>query len=539
MKQNRFIIIVPSYNNIEWIEYNLASILNQTYENWLLLYIDDCSIDGTYEKAREILKDNPKCKTITNGINRGAAYNYIEYPRHLFPEPEDILVHLDGDDWFYDEHVLDKLNYYYRRNDCWMTYGQFVCYDGTNHPRPSYPQGTSYSDYIHKYKLYRRDDWRASHLRTYKYFLWDAIDREDLKSQKDGEYFWHASDLAWAYPALEMCPKEKIGVVDFFTHVYNATPKNQTRTRERESSDNSEFEHEIRNKKVYREGLNQGKLLQVNVHGDYLERHTHPTLFSYCYNRSYGDCDIFYVQDEKIIEFIYGVIEAPKGVKIVARVCENRNFFNQQTVIDAVLAFPNRFDLILTWDEEILKLPNAVFCPLTETTQFNTLPNELPEDAFQIYSKSKLVSAISSTKSMVPGHITRLQFIDSIKDRVDLFGRGIREIPSKLDGLKDYMFSVAIENATDTNYFTEKLTDCLVTGTIPVYYGCPNVRDFFDMNGIITFNSMEELHQILDSLTPELYQSKLDSVRKNFELAFNYPTDNNSMYKLYYKQYEH
>ena len=539
MINNNFTIITPSYNNVDWVETNIASVLNQTYTNYRVIYIDDASTDETYDKVKSIVGDLPNWKVIKNKENKGAAYNYIEYIRHFFPDDNDIIVHLDGDDWLYDENVLEKLNALYNERDYWMTYGKFVCWDGSGSVTESFPQGSAYDDFVHRHKMYRKDQWRASHLRTYKYFLWNSIDREDLKSKFDGEYFWHASDLAWAYPALEMCPKGKIGVVDFFTHVYNATPKNQTRTRERESSDNSEFEHEIRNKKVYREGLNQGKLLQVNVYGDYLERHTHPTLFSYCYNRSYGDCDIFYVQDEKIIEFIYGVIEAPKGVKIVARVCENRNFFNQQTVVEAVLAFPNRFDLILTWDEEILKLPNAVFCPLTETTQLNTLPNELPEDAFQIYSKSKLISAISSTKSMVPGHTTRLQFIDSIKEKVDLFGRGIKEIPSKLDGLKDYMFSVAIENATDTNYFTEKLTDCLVTGTIPVYYGCPNVGDFFDMSGIITFSSMEELHQILDSLTPELYQSKLDSVRKNFELAFNYPTDNNSMYKLYYKQYEH
>jgi hypothetical protein len=97
------------------------------------------------------------------------------------------------------------------------------------------------------------------------------------------------------------------------------------------------------------------------------------------------------------------------------------------------------------------------------------------------------------------------------------------------------MFSVAIENARDINYFTEKLTDCLLTGTIPLYYGCPNVGDFFDMNGIIIFESMEELHEILDSLTPELYESKLESVKENFKRVFNYPTDTNSMFNLYYK----
>ena len=52
---NKFTIITPSYNNIDWVEYNLASILNQTHTNWRLLYIDDCSTDGTFEKVSEIL----------------------------------------------------------------------------------------------------------------------------------------------------------------------------------------------------------------------------------------------------------------------------------------------------------------------------------------------------------------------------------------------------------------------------------------------------------------------------------------------------
>lgn len=538
MNQNKFTIITPSFNNVDWVEPNIASVLNQTYTNYRVIYIDDASTDETYNKVQSIIGDLPNWKVIRNKENKGAAYNYIEPIRHLFPEDDEILVHLDGDDWFYDDNVLENLNKFYNEHDCWMTYGQFVCYDGSGDAKPGHPQGTPHADFVHKYKLYRRDLWRASHLRTYRYFLWNAIDREDLKSQIDGEYYWHASDLAWAYPAMEMCSQGKIGVVDFFTHVYNATPKNQLRTKEREAADNSKYEIEIRNRKVYREGINNGKLLQVNVHGDFLERHTMPRSFTYCYGRSFGEFDIAYFQDEKIIEYLFGVIEVPKGVKVVARVCENRNFFNQEKVIEAVLAFPTRFDLILTWDEELLKLPNAEFCPLSDTTQLNVLPVELPEDAFQVYEKSKLVSAISSTKSMVPGHTTRLEFIHSIKDKLDLFGRGFNEIPSKLDGLRDYMFSVAIENAVDTNYFTEKLTDCLITGTIPVYYGCPNVGDFFDLNGIITFNSLEELHQILDSLTPELYQSKLESVKKNFELVFNYPTDNESMYKLFYKRYE-
>ena len=46
-KKNKFVIITPSYNNEEWVEPNLASMLNQTYTNWRTIYINDCSTDNT------------------------------------------------------------------------------------------------------------------------------------------------------------------------------------------------------------------------------------------------------------------------------------------------------------------------------------------------------------------------------------------------------------------------------------------------------------------------------------------------------------
>ena len=478
---NRFIIVTPSYNNSEWVEYNLASVLNQTYENWALVYVDDCSTDDTYEKVSEILKDNPKCKVIKNETNKGAAYNYIEYIRYFFPEDNDIIVHLDGDDWLYDETVLEKLNALYNEEDYWMTYGKFVCWDGSGGVTESFPQGSAYDDFIHNHKLYRRDQWRASHLRTYKYFLWNSINRDDLKSRFDGEYFWHASDLAWAYPALEMCPKDKIGVVDFNTHVYNATPKNQIRTKEREAVDNGKFEIEIRNKKTYREGIGQGKLPQVNVFNQdyYFEYCNVPTKFSYCYQQSDGEFDMTILCDPAILEYLEGKIQIERKVPLVARLFEQREYF-QKNIYNAVIENYNKFDVILTFDRELLKLlPNAVFLPPTEVTQFNRLPNpyghppyksplietyELPDSALQIYPKSKLVSAVVSTKAFLPGHVKRLNFVRAIEHNIDLFGRGIKELPSKLDGLRDYMFSVAIENVScDDNYFSEKIIDCFLT----------------------------------------------------------------------------
>ena len=551
---NKFTIITPSYNNLDWVEYNLASILNQTYTNWRLLYIDDCSTDGTFEKVSEILKDNPQCKVIRNETNKGAAYNYIEPVRHLLPDDDEIIVHLDGDDWFFNDNVLADLDNYYNRTKCWMTYGQFVCWDGSGDVTQSFPQGTPYDDFIHRHKFYRRDQWRASHLRTYKYFLWKNIDREDLKSKIDGEYYWHASDLAWAFPALEMCPKGNIGVVDFITHVYNATPKNQVRTREREATDNSKYEIEIRSKKTYRQGLGNGKLPQVNVFNKdyYMEYNSIPTEFTYCYEQVDGEFDMVLLCDPAIKDYLEGRIKIDRNVPIVARLFEQREYFHRE-LYNLVIQHQDKFHTILTFDRELLKiLPNAKFLPPTEVTQFNRLPNpaghapyksdqftqyEIPEDkAYQIFPKSKLVSAVVSTKAFLPGHKKRLEFIEAIKDRIDLYGRGIREIPSKLDALRDYMFNIAIENVScDDNYFSEKIIDCFLTGTVPVYHGCIHIGEFFDERGILSFQTQEELDTIMNSLTPEKYQEMLPYIEANYRKCFEWPLNNDMLYSMYYK----
>ena len=559
---NKFTIITPSYNNVEWVEFNLASVLNQTYSNYRVMYIDDASTDGTYDKVVSIVGDLPNWKVVQNKENRGAAYNYIEPVRHLFPEDDEIIIHLDGDDWFFDENVLEKLNDFYNKTKCWMTYGQFVCWDGTGNVTQSFPQGTPYDDFIHRHKFYRRDQWRASHLRTYKYSLWKSIDVEDLKSRIDGEYYWHASDLAWAFPALEMCPKDKIGVVDFTTHVYNATPKNQERTKEREAADNSKFEDEIRNKKIYREGIGQGKLPQINVYYDYLEYTNIPKKFSYCYKQEDGEYDMVFVGDMEIPKYIAGEIKIKPGVPVVARLYEHRSYF-KNNLSDLITQHYNKFDVVFTHDKQLLEtVPNARFMPTADVIMFNRLPNpagilpfkptsfesfEMPDDIFQIYKKSKLASVIASDKAFLPGHVARLNFLSEVKDKIDvfgtcqktLFGKEFRDSSTgKFDSLKDYAFSIAIENLStevDDYYFSEKIIDCFVTGTIPIYYGCPNIGKFFDTRGILIFKTQEELNNIIDSLSMDLYKSMLEFVQINFETALKMNPTNDLMYDNYLK----
>ena len=88
--------------------------------------------------------------------------------------------------------------------------------------------------------------------------------------------------------------------------------------------------------------------------------------------------------------------------------------------------------------------------------------------------------------------------------------------------IKNYYFSIAIENGILNNYFTDRILDCFATGTIPIYRGAPNISEYFDVNGIITFTEEDELFAILDNLNVDLYNSKIKSIEKNFSLCQEY-----------------
>ena len=84
------------------------------------------------------------------------------------------------------------------------------------------------------------------------------------------------------------------------------------------------------------------------------------------------------------------------------------------------------------------------------------------------------------------------------------------------------MFSIVVENSIEADYFTEKILDCFLSGTIPIYVGSKTTSNYFDSDGIIYFEGDEDLPSILEKLNNDLYESKIKSVKNNFELAKQY-----------------
>lgn len=169
----------------------------------------------------------------------------------------------------------------------------------------------------------------------------------------------------------------------------------------------------------------------------------------------------------------------------------------------------DKFEKILTFDKDLLAIDNKfVFYPYGTTWVTEK----------DLYTKTSLLSIIASDKNQTEGHQLRHTVINRYRNQyeLDIYGRGYNELSNKMPGLKPYAFQIVIENSKKDYYFTEKLIDCFATGTIPIYWGCPSIGDFFDINGIITFDTLEELDQILENLSFETYASKFQSVVNNF-----------------------
>ena len=85
--------------------------------------------------------------------------------------------------------------------------------------------------------------------------------------------------------------------------------------------------------------------------------------------------------------------------------------------------------------------------------------------------------------------------------------------------LFDSMFSIVIENQSLPNYFTEKLIDCLLSKTVPLYFGATNIEEYFDTEGMIIIKDINHLKQVVTNITADDYYKRLPIMQKNLELA--------------------
>lgn len=209
-----FKIITPVYNAEDWIKKCIDSVKEQSQDNFEQIIVDDCSTDNTAQIAHDAILGDPRFKLVKKEKRMGVMHSHVTGTELLGKDadPEDIFIHLDGDDWLAHKDVLKKVQEVYEREGCWMTYGDYTATDGSPSVNNPIIEGLPLRQHI-------LAGWPFSHLRTFKKFLWDDIKVESLLDSK-GVPFTSACDVAILAPMLEMA-ENHIYRIEEVLHVYN------------------------------------------------------------------------------------------------------------------------------------------------------------------------------------------------------------------------------------------------------------------------------------------------------------------------------
>jgi hypothetical protein len=184
------------------------------------------------------------------------------------------------------------------------------------------------------------------------------------------------------------------------------------------------------------------------------------------------------------------------------------------------------YDLILTWNQRVLsECSNAKLFPAGAVWASEP---DTSQKTFQL-------SYLTSSKDSSYGHKYRLDIYDLLKDVIPCNKnkkwttpcpvtkhKSPPYLPDKRGMLVPFQYSIVMENAQHTNNFTEKLNDALACKVIPIYWGAPNIKDFYNPDGILSWNGTQDLWDILHGLTPEFYATKQAAIEENYHKALTY-----------------
>lgn len=206
------------------------------------------------------------------------------------------------------------------------------------------------------------------------------------------------------------------------------------------------------------------------------------------------------------------------------------------------------FDMILTFiDGWYNKKKYFKFFPYNKVywvkPDFNlkenlNLPNVSPI-AYKICDKKFQISMLCGSKNWCPGHIFRREcwnyqnkieipkkfMYSHSNEGLKIFedNKKISHSKDKTELFIDSMFHIAIENNKAINYFTEKLIDCFVSKTIPIYWGCPNIGDFFNLDGMIILDNIKDL-KLINNLSKQFYIDRIEFIEDNYNRVLNRPS---------------
>lgn len=220
------------------------------------------------------------------------------------------------------------------------------------------------------------------------------------------------------------------------------------------------------------------------------------------------------------------------GKKKIALITEPRcvwHCFQNFNLESFILKNYNIFDYIFTFDDQLLqKLPNAKPMPFIGVWYTSEL------------NKTKNISMCCSNKAMCQGHLNRKKIADLVKNKVDILGDYLGEARvNTKDIYSTYRYSIVLENEIDEYYFTEKVLNAFANKCIPIYYGSPKILKWFNKDGIIFIDDLDQIPYVLENLNPEEdYLNRKAAINENFEIVKKYKCYEDFLFQAYQNRLE-
>ena len=206
------VILTGFYNAENYVERSILSIMGQTYKDFKCYITHDMSTDKSVEKIKNLIKNDDRFILVDDYEKK--LYQAGNFDRTIRYNPnisdDELLIEVDGDDWLPDSKVFERINNLYKDPNVWIANGSFKYSNGT--PGFSSPQ-TNFDNL-------RQNRFTASHIRTWRAFLWRNIKEEDLRDE-NGDYWQWSGDLCFMYPMLEMAGEEHYRFMPEINYVYN------------------------------------------------------------------------------------------------------------------------------------------------------------------------------------------------------------------------------------------------------------------------------------------------------------------------------
>lgn len=200
----KYFIISGTYNADQYVAKCISSVKRQTLDGFEIkhILIDDGSTDNTYAVMQE-WSTEPQI-IVRHNKNLGSIQSQLtgfQVARQL-GDDHDVIIQLDGDDWFNRDDAVATIHRTYVETDCGATYGDYVCTDGA-------PSGCRAPDWKNLHNDMKMRGWALSAPRTFRIGYTRHLTVEELKNE-DGEFYPAAYDVAIYLPIAEMAGQDRV-----------------------------------------------------------------------------------------------------------------------------------------------------------------------------------------------------------------------------------------------------------------------------------------------------------------------------------------